>query len=106
MEHLTDQNFEETILNADKPVVVDFWAEWCPPCKKLGPVIEKVAEDYKDKVAMYKVNVDENPSLSQMFSIEVIPTVIFFEGNNAKSGFVGFREEEEIKKWIDNNIKN
>lgn len=106
MKNLTDQNFEETILNADKPVIVDFWAEWCPPCKKLGPILEKVAEDYKDKVAIYKVNVDENPVLSQIFSIEVIPTVIFFKGNDAKSGFVGFREEEEVKKWIDNNIKN
>lgn len=106
MEHLTDQNFEETISNADKPVVVDFWAEWCPPCKKLEPVIEKVAEDYKDKISMYKVNVDQNPLLSQMFSIEVIPTVLLFQNNETKSGFVGFREEEEIKKWIDNNIKN
>ncbi|MDD2548045.1 MAG: thioredoxin [Candidatus Pacebacteria bacterium] len=104
MKTLTDKNFEETISNATKPVIIDFWAEWCPPCKKLTPVLEKIAETYKNKVDIYKVNVDQNPFLSQTFSIEVIPTVIFFKGNDAKSGFVGFREEEEIKKWIDNNI--
>ncbi|MDD4358437.1 MAG: thioredoxin [Candidatus Pacebacteria bacterium] len=104
MENLTDQNFEDVVLNADKPVIVDFWAEWCPPCKKLGPVIEKVAEEYKDKVYVYKVNVDDNPILGQTFSIEVIPTVILFKGQDAISGFVGFREEDEIKKWIDKNI--
>ncbi|MDD4661714.1 MAG: thioredoxin [Candidatus Pacebacteria bacterium] len=104
MENLTDQNFEETILKADKPVIVDFWAEWCPPCKKLGPIIEKVSEDYKDKALFYKVNVDQNPFLGQTFKIEVIPTVIFFKGKDALSGFVGFREEEEIKEWIDSNI--
>jgi len=106
MKTLTDKNFEETISNATKPVIIDFWAEWCPPCKKLTPVLEKIAETYKNKVDIYKVNVDQNPFLSQTFSIEVIPTVIFFKGNDAKSGFVGFREEEEVKKWIDNNIKN
>ncbi|MCK9311807.1 MAG: thioredoxin [Candidatus Pacebacteria bacterium] len=101
---LTDKNFEETILKADKPVVVDFWATWCPPCKKLGPVLEKVAEDYKDKVYIYKVNVDENPSLSRDFEVEVIPTVILFKNNEAKAAFIGYREEEDIKSWIDNNI--
>ena len=104
MKTLTDKNFEETISNATKPVIIDFWAEWCAPCKKLTPVVEKIAETYKNNVDIYKVNVDQNPFLSQTFSIEVIPTVIFFKGNDAKSGFVGFREEEEIKKWIDNNI--
>ncbi len=104
MKTLTDKNFEETISNATKPVIIDFWAEWCPPCKKLTPVLEKIAETYKDKIDIYKVNVDQNPFLSQTFSIEVIPTVILFKENNAKSGFVGFREEEEIKKWIDSNI--
>ncbi len=101
---LTDQNFEETILKANKPVVVDFWANWCPPCKKLGPILEKVAEDYKEKITVYKVNVDENPTLSQTFKIEVIPTVVLFKENEAKAGFVGFREEEDIKSWIDQNI--
>lgn len=101
---LTDQNFEETILKANKPVVVDFWANWCPPCKKLGPILEKVAEDYKEKITVYKVNVDENPTLSQTFKIEVIPTVVLFKENEAKAGFVGFREEGDIKSWIDQNI--
>ena len=101
---LPDQNFEETILKANKPVVVDFWANWCPPCKKLGPILEKVAEDYKEKITVYKVNVDENPTLSQTFKIEVIPTVVLFKENEAKAGFVGFREEEDIKSWIDQNI--
>lgn len=104
MKQLTDQDFEETLSNSKKPILVDFWAEWCPPCKKLTPVLEKIAKEYKEKIDIYKVNVDENPVLGQTFSIEVIPTVIFFKENNAKSGFVGFREEAEIKKWIDNNL--
>ncbi len=104
MKQLTDQDFEETLSNSKKPILVDFWAEWCPPCKKLTPVLEKIAKEYKEKIDIYKVNVDENPVLGQTFSIEVIPTVIFFKESNAKSGFVGFREEAEIKKWIDNNL--
>jgi len=104
MENLNDQNFEEIILGANKPVVVDFWAEWCPPCKKLGPVLEKMAEDYKDKVLFCKVNVDENPILGNTFKIDVIPTVILFKGKEATSFFVGYKEEGEIKEWINNNI--
>lgn len=104
MENLNDKNFEETVISSDKPVVVDFWAEWCPPCKKLGPIIEKISKDYSEKINVYKVNVDENPMLSSLFKIEVIPTVILFKGKDAVSGFVGFREEEDVKAWIDKNI--
>lgn len=100
MENLTDQNFEEKIINSELPVLVDFWAEWCPPCKKLTPVLEKIAEEYKDKLTIYKVNVDENPILSQTFKVEAIPTVVLFKDNEAKNGFVGFREENDLKEWL------
>jgi thioredoxin 1 len=104
MENLTDNNFEETIINSKLPVLVDFWAEWCPPCKKLTPVLGKVAEDYKEKLTIYKVNVDDNPILSQTFKIEVIPTVVLFKNKEAIAGFTGYREEENIKEWLDKNL--
>ena len=100
MENLNDENFEKAIVEAKTPVLVDFWAEWCPPCKKLTPILEKIQEDLKDDLTIYKVNVDENPILSQTFKIEVIPTVILFKNKEALNGFVGLKEEEDIKEWL------
>ena len=100
MENLNDENFEEIVTGSEKPVLVDFWADWCPPCKKLTPVLEKMQEEYKDTMDIYKVNVDENPILSQTFKIEVIPTVVQFKGKDAVAGFVGFKEEADIKDWL------
>jgi len=100
MENLTDQNFEETIAKSKTPVLIDFWAAWCPPCKKLSPILEKIAEEYKETLTIYKVNVDENPRIGQSFKIEVIPTVVLFKNNKAINGFVGFKDEEDLKKWL------
>lgn len=104
MEELFDKDFEKIILESKKPVLIDFWAEWCPPCKKLGPILDKVEEEYKDKVLFYKLNVDKNPLTSTAFKIESIPTVVLFKEGNAIGGFIGLRPEEEIKEWLNSLI--
>ncbi len=85
----TDANFEEMVLNSDKPVVVDFWAEWCGPCRMVGPVIEELSNDYSDKAVVGKVNVDNNPAISAKYGIRNIPTVLFFKNGEIVDKQVG-----------------
>jgi thioredoxin 1 len=77
---ITDQNFQKEVIESEMPVVVDFWAPWCGPCRRLAPVTEKLAEDYQGKVKFYKINVDENPNTSMKYQVMSIPTVLFFKG--------------------------
>ena len=85
---ITDANFEE-VINNDKPVLVDFWAEWCGPCKMIGPVVEELASDYDGKAVIGKVNVDENPAVSAKFGIRSIPTLLVFKGGEIVDKQVG-----------------
>ncbi len=85
---ITDSNFEE-IINSDKPVLVDFWAEWCGPCKMIGPVVEELAGDYDGKAVIGKVNVDENPNVSAKFGIRSIPTLLVFKGGEIVDKQIG-----------------
>ncbi|MFA5087155.1 MAG: thioredoxin [Candidatus Paceibacterota bacterium] len=101
---LTDENFEEFIAKADKPVLLDVFATWCPPCKMLSPIIEKIAEDYKEKIIVVKMDLDACPQTGAKFRVEVIPTVFFFKNGEVADKFVGFKPEEEIKQFIDNLI--
>lgn len=101
---LTDENFEKIIQDSEKPVLVDFWAEWCGPCQMLSPVLEKVAEEYKEKIIFVKVNVDSTPIISQKYQINQIPSVVLFKNEKPASGFIGARDEEFIKKFLDENI--
>jgi thioredoxin 1 len=100
---LNDDNFEKEV-QGEKPVLIDFWAEWCGPCQMLGPIVEKVAEEYKDKINFAKVNVDSAPLISQRYQINQIPTVILFKEGKPASGFVGARPEEFIKSWLNENL--
>ncbi|MCK4473808.1 thioredoxin [Candidatus Parcubacteria bacterium] len=102
---LTDENFEKEISNADKPVLVDFWAEWCAPCLALGPILEKIAEEYKEKIILAKVNLDVAPIVAQKYKIDRIPFVILFNEGKPKSGFVGIRPEPIIKEWLEDMLK-
>jgi thioredoxin 1 len=105
MFELTDQNFENEIKNSSKPVLIDFFAEWCPPCKMLSPVLEKLEGEFKDRVIFAKVNVDACPQTAQKFGINPIPTVILLKGGQAAANFVGLRPEEEIRSWLENSLK-
>ena len=98
---LTDENFEEMISKADKPVLVDFWASWCSPCLVLGSILEKIAEEYKDKFVLAKVNLDEARIITQKFGIDRIPTVVLFKNGKPISGFIGVRPEPAIKEWLE-----
>jgi ferredoxin-thioredoxin reductase catalytic subunit/thiol-disulfide isomerase/thioredoxin len=103
--NLTDENFEKEINNAKKPVLVDFFADWCEPCSVLGPILEKIAEDLKEKIVLLKANINAMPETSQKFGVERIPMVILFINKKATSGFIGLRPEKDIKEWIENELK-
>jgi thioredoxin 1 len=98
---LTDANFQSEVLQSKQPVLVDFWAEWCGPCRMLGPVIEKIAVANAGRVAIGKMNVDENPNTPQKYGIQGIPTVIFFKDGEVAKQLVGYQAQDKIQKAID-----
>ena len=93
---ITTQNFEQEVLKSDKPVLVDFWATWCGPCRMLAPVIEEIAQEYAEVIKVGKVNVDEEPELAGKYSVSSIPTVILFENGKAEKTSLGFVPKQEI----------
>ena len=98
---LTDQNFEAEVLKSDKPVLVDFWAEWCMPCRMLAPTIDKIAKDYAGKVKVGKVDTDSNREVSMKYQISAIPTVILFKNGEVAQKFVGLRQEKDFRDAIE-----
>ncbi|MEM0333677.1 MAG: thioredoxin [Candidatus Aenigmatarchaeota archaeon] len=104
--NVNERNFEDLVIEMSNkiPVIVDFWAEWCYPCKMLSPVIEKVVKKFNGKVILAKVNVDENPNLAMEYNIMSIPTVFMFKNGNIVDYFVGFIPEDQIEKWIEKNL--
>ena len=98
IQHATDETFEQLVLRNDKPVVVDFWAVWCGPCKMVAPEMEKLAAKYDGSVDVVKVDVDANPRLSQAFNILSIPTIAFFKPGAQPQGVVGFRPLEQLEQ--------
>ncbi len=93
---ITDANFEADVLKSDKPVLVDFWAVWCGPCQMQGPIVEEVAEALTGKVAVGKLNVDENPEVSQKYGIMSIPTLMIFKGGMVVKQFIGVQSKETL----------
>ena len=98
---LTDANFQAEVLQSKQPVLVDFWAEWCGPCRMLGPVIEKIAVANIGRIVVGKMNVDENPNTPQKYGIQGIPTVLFFKNGEVAKQLVGYQAQDKIQKAID-----
>jgi thioredoxin 1 len=97
----TDSNFESEVLQSDQPVLVDFWAEWCMPCRMLAPTIDKIADAYEGKVKVGKVDTDSCREVAMKYQISAIPTVILFKNGQVAQKFVGLKQEREFKEAID-----
>jgi len=101
---VTDATFEEEVLKSDLPVLVDFWAEWCGPCKMIGPSLEELSEEMGDKVKIVKVNVDENPSAPAQMGVRGIPSMFLFKGGQVVSNKVGAAPKAALQSWIEESI--
>lgn len=101
LHQFTDQNFEQEVLQSDTPVLVDFWAEWCMPCRMLGPTIEKLADAYAGKIKVGKVDTDANRNISMKYGISSIPTVMIFKNGQVIQTFVGLRNEKDFRDALD-----
>ena len=98
---LTDANFDELVINSSKPVLVDFWAEWCGPCRMVGPVVEELSKDYEGKAVIGKVDVDTNPNISAKFGIRNIPTLLVFKNGQVVDKHVGVAQKSQLSGKID-----
>jgi len=101
---VNEQEFESTVLQADKPVVVDFWAEWCAPCRMLTPIIEELAQQQNGKVIFAKVNVDESPQIATQYGVRGIPTLILFKDGNVLGTQVGALSKSQLQTFLDEHV--
>lgn len=101
---ITDANFEEVVLKSDKPVLVDFWAEWCGPCRMVGPVVEELSKDYDGKAVVGKVDVDSNPGISMKYGIRNIPTLLIFKGGEIVDKQVGAVPKSVLAGKLENQL--
>lgn len=102
--YLTDDSFEEEVVQAEGPVLVDYWADWCGPCKMIAPILDEIAEEYKGKVKIAKLNIDENPGTPPKYGIRGIPTLMLFKGGNVEATKVGAVSKSQLTAFIDSNI--
>ena len=102
--HVTDDTFEEEVLKADMPVLVDYWADWCGPCKMIAPILDEIAEEYAGKLKVAKLNIDENPNMPPKFGIRGIPTLMLFRNGNVEATKVGAVSKSQLAAFIDSNL--
>lgn len=102
--HVSDQSFEQEVLKASGPVLVDFWAEWCGPCKMIAPILDEIAEEYTGKVKIIKLNIDENPATPPKYGIRGIPTLMLFKDGNVEATKVGAVSKSQLTAFLDSNI--
>jgi thioredoxin 1 len=101
-----DKNsFKSEVLNSKLPVVIDFWAEWCGPCRIFSPVVENISKDYENKVKFYKLNTDENPEIAEAYNVMSIPTALLFENGEVKAISIGAVPLETFRRWLEENIR-
>ena len=101
---VSDDNFQEKVIDSEMPVLLDFWAEWCGPCKMLGPILEEISVDLKDKLQVVKVNLDENQDLAMKYSIRSIPTLLLFKGGELIDTKVGLLPKSDLVEWLSSKI--
>ena len=102
--HVTDDSFDEDVLQAPGPVLVDFWAEWCGPCKQIAPALEDLARRYQDRVQVVKVNIDENPSTPSRYGVRGIPTIMMFKAGEVAAVKVGALPKSRLFEWVDSSM--
>lgn len=101
---ITDANFDQTVLKSDRPVIIDFWAAWCGPCRALAPIVDEVAKQYGGKIVVGKMDVDKNTATPQRYGVRGIPTLLVFKGGQVREQIVGYVPKETIEKALDKNL--
>jgi thioredoxin 1 len=102
--HVTDQSFEPEVLKSDTPVLVDYWAEWCGPCKAIAPILDEVAKDYQGRIKVAKCNIDDNPDIPRKYNIRGIPTLMLFKNGNIEAVKMGAMSKSQLTAFLDSNI--
>ena len=102
--YVTDDNFEQEVLKAGEPVLVDYWAEWCGPCKMIAPILTEIADEYNGKIKVAKLNIDDNPQTPPKYGIRGIPTLMLFKDGNVEATKVGALSKSQLTAFIDSNL--